>query len=98
MIVGAIEWTTVIVAAIPTVPATLAVILANGNRRAIRTPSGDPIGHVVERTHDLAAVNAAALGTEAGTGLARSVERLNDDPNGPVHVNDETKEAGADAE
>lgn len=34
----------------------LATLIGVLTRRSIRTPSGDPIGHVAERTHDLAAV------------------------------------------
>ena len=97
-----IDWTVVITAAIPTVPATLAVVLGAQNRRAIRTPSGDTIGEVAERTHDLAAVatlsTAAAMGQKdaettppvsAGAGLDRAVERLNANPQSPVKVNGE---------
>ena len=61
LVIGSIDWTTVVVAAVTGVPATIASVLAFVVRRDIRTPSGDPIGHVVERGHDLAAANLALL-------------------------------------
>jgi len=57
----------VISTAITAVPATLAAVLGILGLRQIRTPSGDTIGKVVERTHDLAAVSVAHT-TELVTG------------------------------
>jgi cobalamin synthase len=54
-------WPDVAVALIAAAPALLAAILAYLNNRAIKTPSGDKIGSVVERTHDLAAVAAPSI-------------------------------------
>ena len=70
-----IDWTNVIVAAIAATPPTVLALL---NRRSLRTPSGDPIGHVVERTHDLAAVTTAAV-TKAvlsDAAVAKAVDRI----------------------
>jgi hypothetical protein len=86
MVLGVIDWTAVITAAVPTVPATLAVLLANHTRKQIRTPSGDSIGHVVERTHDLAAVATMNIPTQAQDTMTKSVQRLNNDPESPVAV------------
>lgn len=36
-------------------------LLIRHNGRKLNTPSGDPIGHVVERTHDMAAVTVARV-------------------------------------
>jgi hypothetical protein len=88
--VAGIDWTIVIASAIPTVPATLAVIVSAANRRSLKTPSGDAIGHVVERTHDLAAVAAAGIGMTAQPALSKSAERLDADENSPVKVNGES--------
>lgn len=84
---AAINWTDVIDTFIVAVPATIAALASLQTRRRLRTPSGDSIGAVVERTHDLAAVGVAAV-TGAGTSsLAKSEQRLNDDPNSPVNTN-----------
>lgn len=88
-----VDWTQVLIVGVPAyiaaLGAALAVVIGALNRRALKTPSGDHIGHVVERTHDLAAVNAAALGTTSRTPVSKSIERLNGDPDSPVTV-DET--------
>lgn len=87
MIAATIDWTLVLVAAISSVPATLAALVGLANRRALRTPSGDPIGHVVERTHDLTAVQTLAVGVEAKKPMEDSARRLNADDASPVKVN-----------
>lgn len=109
---SSVDWTNVLDSLIAGLPAILTALGAllyarRGSRQAVRnaeqlqTPSGDPIGHVVERAHDLAAV-----ATLAGVGAARaagakkspveatgnmdtSVRRLNTDERSPVHVNGE---------
>jgi hypothetical protein len=43
-------------------PASLAAILAYLNRRQIRTPSGDSIGAIAERTHDITHASAMQIG------------------------------------
>lgn len=43
------------------VPAVVAAWFCYRILAAVRTPSGDPIGHVSERTEHLAAVNSAML-------------------------------------
>lgn len=87
-----VNWTTVLVYGVPAYIAAFAGVIAairgTQNRNAIQTPSGDSIGHVAERTHDLTAVNAAALSTTASAGLERSVARINDDPSAPVTVDE----------
>lgn len=92
MLVASLNLTQVLVVGVPAyiaaMGAAVAAIMGALNRRHLQTPSGDTIGQVVERTHDLASVNAAALALSGGPGLARSVERLNEDPNGTVHVED----------
>jgi hypothetical protein len=70
-----IGWPDVFIALIAAAPALLAATFAYLNGRAIKTPSGDKIGSVVERTHDLAAVavpslqrTEAAMNSEAAAG------------------------------
>ena len=79
---------------------TILVIVA-GNMRAhtdrkryhadtsskLDTPSGDPIGEVAERTHDLAALAAVHPEQVASPALQRVVERVNSDLKSPVQVN-----------
>lgn len=89
MIVAAVNWTTVLVALIGAIPATIAAFMGLSNRRALKTPSGDSIGGVVERTHDLAAViTASTAGTTAQPQLSKSVDRINGDPEAPVSVDE----------
>jgi cobalamin synthase len=61
VIASTIGWPDVFIALIAAAPALLAAIFAYLNSRAIKTPSGDKIGRVVERTHDLAAVAAPSI-------------------------------------
>jgi hypothetical protein len=49
------------VEAISIIPAVAAAYFAYRVHVSIKTPSGDSIGAVAERTHDLAAVNTAML-------------------------------------
>ena len=89
---AAIDWTIVIASAIPTVPATVAVLIGSANRRALKTPSGDAIGHVVERTHDLAAVDAAGISMTTQPAMVKSAERLEADDNSPLKVDGDPME------
>lgn len=60
MVVGSsVDWTQVLDTLIGVLPATLAAYFAYRVKRAIRTPSGDTIGKVVERTHDLSSADLA---------------------------------------
>lgn len=61
LLASSIDWTTVIVTAIPTVPATLAAFVALINRRNLTTPSGEPIGVQVEKAHHLANTTSALV-------------------------------------
>lgn len=62
MNLGVIDWTQVLVALIAGLPAILATVFAYLIHRAIRTPSGDRIGSVIERTHDLSAADVKLTG------------------------------------
>lgn len=48
-----------LIAVVASVPATIAAVGTYLLHRAIRTPSGDRIGSVVERTHALSAADVA---------------------------------------
>jgi len=54
-----VDWTQVLLAAIGIVPATIAAVGTYLLHRQLRTPSGDTIGKVTERTHDLTAADVA---------------------------------------
>ena len=53
MLAAMIDWTQVLILGVPAYIAALggavAAIIAAKNRRDIRTPSGTPLGHVVDR-------------------------------------------------
>lgn len=56
-----IDWTQVIVALIAGAPAIIAAVFAFRVHRDVRTPSGDRLGEVAERTHDMASANLALI-------------------------------------
>lgn len=56
-----LDLTQICVSLITTVPAILAARWARNVVKQVKTPSGDTLGEVAERTHDLAAVNTAKL-------------------------------------
>lgn len=80
---GSVNWTEVLVVGVPAMIAALgsalAAILAAMNRRSLRTPSGDSIGHVVERTHDIGAVTVSAVTGANGPVVQGARKRLNGD-------------------
>lgn len=84
-----IDWNTILLALVAGIPATVAAvgtiitsIYAVRNHRNIRTPSGDTLGSIAERTHHLAEVNAV-----------RSA-RIDKAVNGDTPTDDEPKAAG----
>jgi hypothetical protein len=56
-----VDWTQVLLALIAIVPSLVAAYFAFRIHVAVQTPSGDPLGTVAERTHDLSAVSTAML-------------------------------------
>lgn len=48
----AVGWPDVVLALIAAVPSSLTLVLAYLLRRDVKTPSGDTLGSVAERTHD----------------------------------------------
>jgi cobalamin synthase len=54
-----VDWTQVLVALIAGAPAILAAIFAFRVHRDVKTPSGDTLGAVAERTHDMTSANLA---------------------------------------
>lgn len=80
MLAATINWTEVLISGVPAMIAAIgsaiAVVIGAANRRNLKTPSGDSIGSVVERAHDLAAVAVAAQGGVMGQHAQRATERL----------------------
>lgn len=64
--VAGIDWTTVVVAAITAIPATVGALVSLHVKGAIRVPSGGTIGEKVEQSHDIACVNHAILRKQNG--------------------------------
>jgi len=60
-IVSAIDYTLIITSCISAVSAIVAAAVGAWVAKQVKTPSGDTLGKVAERTHDLAAVNATAV-------------------------------------
>jgi len=61
LLLAAVDWTNVLDSLIAVIPAVVAAVYAGKIHRAIRTPSGDPLGHVVERAHDTGIANNLLL-------------------------------------
>lgn len=49
-------WPDVVIALIVGLPGIIAAVIAFLNRRALKTPSGQSIGRIVEKAHELSAV------------------------------------------
>lgn len=56
---GSVDWTVVIVAVIAAVPACLSAYWSRRTNREIKTPSGEPLGTVTEKTLDLSSADVA---------------------------------------
>lgn len=86
MIVAQVDWTPVLVAIIPSIPASIAAWRAGGIRRDIRTPSGDPIGHVVERAHETGIANNLLLRRANGETKQANGEQLRELAHDPLEI------------
>lgn len=90
MLASSVNWTEVLIVGVPgyiaAIFAGVATLIGAANRRAIRTPSGDRIGEVAERTHDLAAVGVAAVTGTNGPAVTKALAKLNADPKAPIDV------------
>jgi hypothetical protein len=64
-VLATVDWTGFLEVGVPVwisaVGGAIAAIISALNRRALRTPSGDPIGEQVESTHHLTSANTALL-------------------------------------
>lgn len=80
-VAAAVNWTEVLISGVPAIIAAIgsaiAVVIGAANRKNLKTPSGDPIGTVVERAHDLSAVTVAATTGIDGPLVRRARQRLN---------------------
>lgn len=72
-----------------------AMVIGALNRQSLRTPSGDRIGAVAERTHDLAAVGVAAVTGTNGPAVDKAVERINADTSSSLTIDPAALEAKA---
>lgn len=74
MTLAAVDWTQVLGDLIAIVPALVTVVLAARIHKAIKTPSGKPLGEVAEYAHDTAIANNLLLSKANGPTkpLARS--------------------------
>ncbi len=61
LVVSAIDYTQVILGALTLIGVICNAAIAAWVTVQLRTPSGDRLGAVVERTHDMAAINAMAV-------------------------------------
>lgn len=61
-----LDLTQVLIALIAGLPGIIAAIAAMRVHSQIKTPSGDSLGTVVERTHDLTAANTALMSKANG--------------------------------
>lgn len=66
MVVGSIDWTTVIAALIASLPAIIAAIFAAKVNSQIQTPSGPSIGKQVESAHLTGIANNMLLSAKNG--------------------------------
>lgn len=67
MLASSVDWTNVLVALIAGLPAIIGAIYAGRVHHQVKTPSGDRLGLVAERTHDLAAANHMIVKRTLGT-------------------------------
>ena len=90
MLAQAVNWTQVLIVGVPAyiaaILAGIATVIGTLNRVSLRTPSGDSIGTVVERAHDLAAVGVAAATNTNGPAVTAALTKLNADPKAPVSI------------
>lgn len=90
MLAVTVDWTQVLIVGVPAYiaafGAAVAAVVGALNRRALQTPSGDPIGAVAERTHDLAAVSVAAATGTNGPAVTKAMAKLHADPKAPVDL------------
>lgn len=71
-----LDWGEVIAAVVPSVISLLTVVFTALIHRQIKTPSGDPIGHVVERAHETGIANNLLLRTSMAETRTATTEEL----------------------
>lgn len=64
-VANSLDWGEVIAAVVPSIMTAITAVIGLLVHRQIKTPSGDPIGHVVERAHDTGIANNMLLRTMA---------------------------------
>lgn len=66
MVVFSIDWTTVIVAGVTAIPATIAAVAALGIRRQVATANGASLGQLADRSIGVADASHAILRKQNG--------------------------------
>ena len=79
LLLGVIDWGSVIGAAISIIPATVAAFYSLQVRRQIRTPSGMPLGEVAEKAHHLGIANNGLIGLVLKNGHTTAEPALSPD-------------------
>jgi hypothetical protein len=95
MTIAAIDWTIVLVALIGAIPATVSAILVGRVHSKIKTPSGKPIGEVIEYAHDTAIANNMLLSKANGQTKSADHDTLSAEGHTPPQIPD-TPPQGAD--
>lgn len=93
-----VDWTQVLIVGVPAYIAALgacvATIISALNRRSLRTPSGDPIGHVVERGHEASVANNLLLRAMNGETKEADPAALRKEAHHPPSVPDDQPPPG----
>lgn len=86
MIVGSIDWTTVIAALIAGLPAIIAAIFAAKVNSQIQTPSGPSIGKQVESAHLTGIANNMLLSKKNGPTKDITTSAVSDEASRPAQI------------
>lgn len=86
--IASIDWTNVIVAGIVGLPAIIAAVYAGRVHGQIKTPSGKPLGEVVEYAHDTAIANNMLLTKANGHTKPADHDTLSAEGKTPPHIPD----------
>lgn len=91
MVVGAIDWTTVIAAIIAGLPAIIAAIFAGLVHGQVKTPSGPSIGKQVESAHLVGIANNMMLSSKNGPTKPLDPSAVSDEAAAPPQVPADTE-------
>jgi hypothetical protein len=86
MMLAALDWTMILETLIITLPAIIAAVYAARVHKQIKTPSGAPLGHVVEYAHDTAIANNMLLRKANGPTVRAVPGQLHEEGETPPSV------------